>query len=215
MKMNTRSGVYTYNGEEYTFNFYTFLDSYKKMLFVNSVTGLLVGDNYNSVIRDLAFDYNVISIFTDVDISKVTDENNAIQDTLSAMEELVYETNIVEIVKANAVVGIIDELNKAVDDNIEYRTGIHNNPIAESLSNLLNTIESKVSDIDTDNMMKMAQAISGMSGELTVDKMLEAYSKSDIFKEKYKDLAASKKKSNVVAKKTRSNKKNDVVKQEE
>ena len=185
------------------------------MLFVNSVTGLLVGDNYNSVIRDLAFDYNVISIFTDVDISKVTDENNAIQDTLSAMEELVYETNIVEIVKANAVVGIIDELNKAVDDNIEYRTGIHKNPIAESLSNLLNTIESKVSDIDTDNMMKMAQAISGMSGELTVDKMLEAYSKSDIFKEKYKDLAASKKKSNVVAKKTRSNKKNDVVKQEE
>lgn len=192
MNMTIRSGVYTYNGEEHSFNFYTFLNAYNRMLFVNSVTDLLVGDNYNSVIRDLVFDYNVISVFTDVDTSKVTDENNATQDTLSAMEELVYETNIVEIVKKNVIIGVIDELNKAVDDNIEYRTGIHENPIADSLSHLLNTIDGKISGIDTESMMKMAQVISNMSGELTADKMLDAYSKSDIFKEKHAQIMTQK-----------------------
>ena len=192
MKMKTRSGVYTYNSEEHSFNFYTFLDSYKRMLFVNNVTDLLVGDNYNSVIRDLVFDYNVISVFTDVDVSKVTDENNTTQDTLGAMEELVYETNIVEIVKANVIAGVIDELNKAVNDNIEYRTGIHKNPIADSLSHLLNTIDGKISGIDTENMMKMAQVISNLSGELTADKMLESYSKSDMFREKYEQMITQK-----------------------
>ena len=216
MKMNTRNGVYTYNNEEYSFNFYTFLDAYNRMLFVNNVTDLLVGNNYNSVIRDLVFDYNVISIFTNVDTSKVDDENNTTQDTLSSMEELVYETNIVEIVKKNAIAGVIDELNKAVDDNIEYRTGIHKNPIADSLSHLLNTIDNKVANINTDDMMKMAQVISKMSGELTADKMLEAYSKSDIFKEKYKELVINKKQDgNTTIKKTRSNKKGSSVKLEE
>lgn len=219
MKMNTMNGVYTYNGEEHSFNFYIFLNAYNKMLFVNNVTDLLVGDSYNSVIRDLAFDYNIISVFTDVDVSKVVDTNNTTQETLSLMEELVYETNIVEIVKNNVIVGLIDELNEAVDDNIRYRTGIHKNPIVESLSHLLNTLENKVAGIDTDNMMKMAQVISNMSGELTADKMLEAYSKSDIFKEKYKNLFADRNQgdvesSNTTAKKTRSSKKNATVKQE-
>lgn len=219
MKMNTMNGVYTYNGEEHPFNFYTFLNAYNKMLFVNSVTDLLVSDSYNSVIRDLAFDYNIISVFTDVDVSKVANINNTTQETLNLMEELVYETNIVEIVKNNVIVGLIDELSDAVDDNIRYRTGIHKNPIEESLSHLLNTLESKVAGIDTDNMMKMAQVISNMSGELTADKMLEAYSKSDIFKEKYKNLVANRNQveaesSNTTAKKTRSSKKNATVKQE-
>lgn len=177
MIKNVKMGVYNRNGEEFNFNFYTTLQAYDKLEFVNLVTNILVEDNYNSVIRDIAFDIAVVRYLTDVDISDIISEDNNINNIESFLEE----TNIVEIVKANAD-EIIEELNDAVDKNIEYRTGIHNNPIADSLSHLINTLEKKIVGIDTDSMMKMAQVIGNMSGELTVDKVVEAYSKSDVFK---------------------------------
>ena len=85
---------------------------------------------------------------------------------------------------------MIDELNKAVDYNIEYRTGIHKNPITESLSRLMDTIDRKLGDIDTDAIMEFAQVFSGMTGELTPEKMLDAYTSSDIFKQNYKQMIA-------------------------
>lgn len=186
MKKNVKVGIYTHNGKEVCFNFYTSLRAVDKIKFVDSVTGYLVGNNYNSVIKDMMFDFTIIDVFTDVDITKIINSDDAI----NMIEDLLDETNIVAIVKANAERGLIAELEKAVDDNIEYRTGIHKNPLTESLSSLVNTIERKLDGIDTDAMMQMAQVISGMSGEMTPERMLEAYSKSDMFKERYAQLIA-------------------------
>ena len=188
MNRNVKMGVYTRNCEEVRFNFYTSLRAYDKMRFVQNVTNLVVGEDYNSVIRDMMFDFMIIDIFTDVDITEI---NNS-KDAINMIEQFLDETNIVTIVKANAEAGVIAELEKAVDDNIEYRTGVHKNPIADSISSLLNTIETKLSDIDTDSMMQMAQVISGMSGEMTPERLLEAYSNSDMFKERYAQLLADK-----------------------
>ena len=188
MNRNVKMGVYTHNDEEVKFNFYTSLSAYNKMRFVKNVTDLVVGENYNSIIRDMIFDFMIIDIFTDVDIVEIKTSDDAI----NMIEQFLDETNIVEIVKANAEVGVIAELEKGVDDNIEYRTGIHKNPIADSIGRLLNTIETKLDSIDIDGMMQMAQVISGMSNEITPEKMLEAYSKSNIFKERFAQLIANK-----------------------
>lgn len=187
MNKNVKMGVYTRNGESISFNFYTNLRAVDKMRFVDTVTGYVVGDNYNSVIRDMMFDFTIIDIFTDVDISEIT---NSKTNSINMIEDLLDETNIAAIVKANAENGLIAELEKAVDDNIEYRTGVRRNPIADGISSLLNTIETKLAGIDTDGMMQMAQVISGMSGEMTPERVLEAYSKSDMFKERYAQLLA-------------------------
>lgn len=188
MNRIVKTGVYTKNGEENRFNFYTSLSTVDKIRFVNTVTSTLIGDNYYSFIKNMIFDITIVHIFTDVDVSDIMSSDNA----LSEIENYLNDTNIVEIVKANVDFGVIEELNKGVDDNIEYRTGIHKNPISESLSHLLDTIENKVSVIDTEKMMEMAQIISGMSGELTVDKMIDAYSKSDLFKQNYANVMAEK-----------------------
>lgn len=188
MNRNVKMGVYTHNGKEVGFNFYTSLSVVDKIKFVNSVTGYVVDDNYNSVIKDMMFDFAIIDIFTDIDTTEIYKSNNA----LSMIEDLLHETNIVDIVKANIEYGVIAELEKAVDDNIEYRTGIHKNPLTESLSSLVNTIERKLDGIDTNAMMQMAQVVSNMSGEMTPERMLEAYSKSDMFKERYAQLLADK-----------------------
>ncbi|MBR5604311.1 MAG: hypothetical protein IKW51_08980 [Bacteroidales bacterium] len=182
-------GIYTRNGLEFEFNFYTSLRAVDKMRFVSGVTDLVVGDNYNSVIRDMMFNFNIISIFTDVDISDITNPEN--NDAINMIEDLINDTNIVEIVIENAQSGLIAELNKAVDDNIEYLTGIHKNPLTESLSNIMNTIERKLNDVDVDSMMELAQIFGGMTGELTPEKMLEAYEKSDLFKKSYREMLAN------------------------
>ena len=111
MIRNVRTGVYTYNGEEVSFNFYTSISAYDEVRFVNTVTNTLVDDSYISVIRNLIFDFEIIDIFTDIDISNIKDIN--------AIEQFLEETNIVEIVKANVDSDVVEELNRAVDENIE------------------------------------------------------------------------------------------------
>lgn len=215
MNRNIKTGVYTHNGEEFVFNFYTSLRAYDKMRFVKNVTDLVVGDDYNSVIKDMMFEFMIIDIFTDVDISEINESNDAI----NMIEQFINETNIVNIVRANVEDGLISELEKAVDDNIEYRTGIHKNPIADSISNLLNTIDTKLAGIDVDSIANMAQVISNMSGEMTYEKMLEVYSKSDMFKERYAQLLADKERhdnviesTGVIKKSTKNSKKASAVK---
>lgn len=192
MKKNVKMGVYTHNGEEINFNFYTSLRASDKLTFVNSIIDLVVDEKYNSVIRDLIFDYMIIEVFTDIDTTNIKMAKNSID----MIEDLLEETNIVEIVRANAEIGLIEELDKAVDDNIAYLTGIHRNPIVEGLGNLLNTIENKLTNIDTEEMMKAAQMITTMTGELTPTNMLEEYAKSDLFKEKYHQMITEKEQHN-------------------
>lgn len=185
MNFEVKTGTYSFKGTEMSFNYYTDLSAVDKMRFVNSVTDIIVGDNYNSIIKDLIFDFEVIDIFTDIDLSEIRDSS----DNISLIEEFVKETLVVDIVKANSKDFIIDELKQAVDDNIEYKTGVHSNSFTTSLSHLLKTIESKIVGIDTQGMMEMAQKINSVSGELTADKILDAYSKTDMFKQKQAEIA--------------------------
>ena len=195
MNIEIKAGVYTRNGEDVPFNFYTSLSAYNKVRFVDSVVSAIVtNDGYNYVIKDMLFDFWVVNFFTDVDVSEIAEAEN----NIDAIEDFLDETNIVDIVKMNVVPGILDELEKAVEFNIEYKTGIHINPISSSLSSLLDTIERKVEDIDFDSMMDIAEVMSGISGELTADKMLDAYAKTDIFKKNWENAAADKGSFNVV-----------------
>lgn len=176
---NSKMGVYKINGsdKEFSFNFWTDLSAKDKMRFVNGVTDTLIGDNFYSFLRDLIFDFEIIDVFTDVDTSDIGESS----DTISNIEELLATTNIVDIVKANVKEGLIDELSQAVDDNIEYRTGVHRNSISKSVVGLIKTIENKLNEIDVEGMAQLTEMLSGMNGEITADKVIEAYANSPIF----------------------------------
>lgn len=188
MNNEIKTGVYTIDDKDTPFAFYTSLSAYRKSQFVVSVSNILVGDNYNYVIRDLVFDFCIVAIFTDIDTDDVQDAD----DGITAMEEFVEKFKpVIDIVKANVEDGVFDELHTAIDLNIEYRTGIHINPISSSLASLLNTIERKVDGIDLNSMMDLAQSMSGISDELTADKLLDAYAKTNIFKEHWNNDVAN------------------------
>lgn len=188
---NVMTGVYTYNNEDCNFIFATDLSAFNKLIFVNSVVESIVSDNrYNSIVRDMIFDFNIIRVFTDIDTSFVNakdDYDNTIN-PIVPIEEFLSETNIVEIVKANMRVGLIDELNAAVNKSIQYLTGINPNPLSDAIVNLINTIEKKINEVDLDSMMDMAQKFSGMTSELTMDNFMNAYMNSDFHKKNLAEI---------------------------
>ena len=175
---NVKTGAYTYKNESIPFNFYTELRAVDNIKFINAVCDTLIDTNYYSVIRDLVFDFQIVNVFTDVVVPELQDSPSPI----SIIEEFLDDTNIVEIVKANVDKKLIAELEKAVDENIEYRTGIHKNTLEDALTSLLHTVEQKINDVDTEGMMEMAMKLNSISDELTPERILQAYSETDMFK---------------------------------
>lgn len=189
MMKEMKMGTYFYNDESCNFSFATSLSAYDKLNFVHSVTDLLVNDtDYNFVIRDLVFDFFVIDIMTDIDTKEFKESSFFVND----VEQFLEETNVVDIVKANMEVGLLDELNKAVDLNIQYRTGIHSSPIADSIASLFSTLEKKIKEVDLSNMAEMAQKFAGMTGELTPESIVNAYMNSDMHKKNLAEIEEAK-----------------------
>ena len=188
-----KAGVYIdVNGDSVPFMFNSSPSMYDKINFVSMVTDVVVGDTYASIARDMFFDFYLVAMFTDIDISYFYDEETTLKkedeitsrDLIIAAEKMVNETNIVDIVTMNMGYELVEELSNAVDADIEYRTGIHKNSIEQSLTNLIDTLERKVSNIDFDNVMDVGTKLAGISGELTPERILEAYANTDIYKKK-------------------------------
>ena len=211
MMRNMKTGVYTHNDETFEFNFATNLSANKKRIFVRTVVGALVDDiNYDFVLRNIIFDYTTILMFTDVDMSflRTVDEDGEVTTDIELLEDFLLETNIIEIVKANAFPTLFDELNNAVDLSIRYRTGIHPSPLNDALSSLLSTLEKKVNEFDMGSMMGMAQKFAGMTDEFNLDNIVNAYMNSDTHKNNLAEIEKAKKPNK--GKKTKNGKKNEI-----
>lgn len=185
-----KTGTCIKGDEIYNFDFYTDLSVTNKLEFVNSVVSILVDDeNYNYVIRDLIFNFYIIDIFTNVDTLEFKESKSFIDD----VEQFLEETNIVDVVKANMEDGLLEELNHAVDLNVEYRTGIHPNYLNEALANLVNTLERKVKDFDLDSVMGLISKFGDMKEEFTMENLVKAYTSTDMFKNNLAEIEETKK----------------------
>ena len=178
-----KNGVYEHDGVEHSFNFCASISAVEKMSFVNDVVDLVVNDTYDYVIRDLMFDYMVINTFTDVNCEDINECDNG-KLAITMIEDLVCNTMIVDIVKANAVAGLFAELNRAVDYSIEFKTGIRINPVADALTNLLNKVSDKLDSYDVDALGDIGKLMSGLNtGDFNIDNLLAAYANSDVYKQ--------------------------------
>lgn len=192
---NVMTGAYVKGEKAIDFKFGTDLSAFDKLRFVNSVVETLVDDNrYDYIVRDLIFDFNIVRIFTDIDISfvNVVDDDGKKINPIIPIEQFLDETNVVDIVKANMNDGLLEQLNDAVNKSIEYRTGIHLSPLNEALASLVSTLENKVKEFDMGSMMAMAQKFAGMTEKLTPETVVDAYINSDLHKKNLEEIAESK-----------------------
>lgn len=182
-------GTYVKGDEFIGFEFGTDLSVFEKQKFVNSVVSLVVDEkDYNSILRELIFDFYVVDMLTDIDTTELKQSPSFVND----VENFLEETNIIDIVKANASPTLFDELNNAVNKSIEYLTGIHTNPLGEALANLINTLEKKVNEFDMGSMMGIAQKFVNMSDKLTPESVVNAFINSDLHKKNLEEIDESK-----------------------
>lgn len=185
MMKEMKVGTCIYNEESFNFEFKTNLSAHEKLIFVNSVVDKIVDkDNYNSIIRDIVFDFAIVEVFTNIDVSfeEQKDEDGNDIHPIVFMEQFLEESNVVDIVRENVEIDLFKELNKAVDLNIEYRTGIHPNYLNEVLVDLVSTLEQKVKNFDLDSVMNVASKFGDMKEELTMENLVKAYTSTDMFK---------------------------------
>lgn len=185
MNIEVKSATYTQvkDGQEsqIEFNFATDLTARNKVVFVNSVVDTIVDDTnkrYNGIIKDLIFDFTIVDRFTDIDVTEIRDS----ADTITAIENFLAETNIVDIVTANVSTQLMESLRIAVDENIQYKTGVNPNNISTAVSNLLGKFEKMIEGVDVTELVDFADKVGGISDNVTVDKIVDAYSRSEAFK---------------------------------
>lgn len=197
MMKEMKNGVFTYNNESYNFDFKTSLSAYEKQSFVKTVVKNLVdGEGYDVIIRDLIFDFVVVELFTNIDTSFINakgDDGENIEPII-IIEHFLEETDVANVVKANMEFGLFEELNHAIDLNIQYLTGINPNPLNEALTNLFSTIEEKINGVDLNDMMNMAKKFSSMTEGFTIENAINAYMNSDVHKENLKEIEEAKSK---------------------
>lgn len=144
--MEMKKGVYSRNGTDYEFYYKTNLKASEKVQFVEAVVGVAAESGYYDFIRNIMFDFEIIKMLTNIDISEC-------KETIDSIEKFVKEINAAEIVKKD-ITKIVKELNKAIDDNIQIRTGIKLNSVDEALVYLFETIEDKVTHFNVNAIMR-------------------------------------------------------------
>ena len=166
-----KNGVFTYNDKDYNFDFATSLSAYEKQIFVKTVVNNIIDESgYDVVIRDLVFDFVIIEMFTNIDTSFINmkDENGDDINSIIPIEHFLVESNVVDVVKENMAAGLLDELNHAIDLNIQYLTGIKVNPLSEALASLVSTLEKRVNEIDLESATDMARKFANMTEEFNL-----------------------------------------------
>lgn len=198
MKMNVKETAYMRGEEAIAMSCYTNLTASQKVAFINCAMTIVLRDNYYPMLRDLAFDYALVNIFTDVYLDTYK--------TIDDVEALLAETNIVDIVKTYADQNLVEELRHSFDLSIEYKTGIHENQIEKSVSRLIRVAEEKLGEVKPDEMMELSNKLAQMSGDLTPERLVDAYANSEVFQNRYNEIMAQKakpqKKRNTKSKKT-------------
>lgn len=170
--------LYKFNGEENSFNFQTSLRASEKVNFVHFVENLIVNDGvYEHIIKDLMFDYAIITFFTDVNIGEIFDSENI---GLDDVEDIVLGTDIVNIVKENAEEGLISELYKAVGYCVEQHFGIKTNTVSDAIIKFIDNANDKIlGKYDIDEVMNMANIISNSVGKVSAKDIWNSYAESD------------------------------------
>lgn len=150
----------------------------RKLSFINFVVNNVVTENqYNLVLKNIIINIGLIKYFSDVDISDILSS----EDFIDEFEEFEENTDLIAVLKTEINLTEFLDMIDCINKQIEYKTGIHENEITNAISSLLNKLEQKLDTIDLDNIVQIGNVLSSVSDELTMDKLVDAYSKIDNF----------------------------------
>lgn len=191
---------YFLNGNKVEFTIYEDMGIMAKTNFVDFVVGNVVdaeNKRYRSFIRDIMFDFAIITFMTDIDTSTIIDNDDSFSDQISEIETFLHCVDVPNSIKPYIKKEIFNELNLAIDQNIEYSTGIKLNDVSRSICSFIDVLKEKINSVDIDSLSGAVKKISDMKDGVTSKDIVSEYFKSNIPND-IKDEAAKAQKEKII-----------------
>lgn len=189
----TGKEVYTYNGEDVEFQYSSSATYLEQITFVNTVTSVVANEDYMPLLKDIIFNYTLVSMFTDIDVTMFETKGNVDIDTFADFDK---QTGVSDFLKSVIDEDIIYSLNDSVDCNIAYKTGIHRDSVSTAIVDLIKVAERKLSawdgNIDSKEVAKFIEKFN--VSDLNAESVVKTYLNTDIHKNKVSDVVEAKNK---------------------
>lgn len=179
------TGVYTYGGTETEFHYAITATYLEQVAFVASVTDAVVTpNNYLGLLKDIVFKLKLVQMFTDIEDDVFTNEDDDVD--IDKFAEWDLETGVSTQLIAELDDNVFHNIVTSLEDNIAYRTGIHQpDEFLTALADLVRGVADRFVDSDKDIDPETTMAFmkkfneSGFDGESIAD----AYFNSDTYKQ--------------------------------
>ena len=173
---------YFLNGNKVEFTIYEDMGIMAKTNFVDFVVGNVVdteNKRYRSFIRDVMFDFAIITFMTDIDTSTVIDNDDSFSDQISEIETFLHCIDISNCIKPYVKKEILDELNLVINQNIEYTTGIKLNDIGRSICSFIDALKKNIEEMDAKSLRDMAQIANKSENKNIANGIVSEYLKTN------------------------------------
>lgn len=161
-----------------------------RVMFVNNVLDVLFkNDNYYSLLTDKVFDFMLVAMFTDI-----LEEDEDYTFSLHRVEEIVSQTDLLNILYENIDEIVLAELKETIELNIEHKTGIHRYDVGNAIYSLINALEQKVNEVNVGELENTLRQFTDVSGGLSQTSIIDLYTKTQAYKDNYEKVVGEKNK---------------------
>lgn len=161
-----------------------------RVMFVNNVLDVLFkNDNYYSLLTDKVFDFMLVAMFTDI-----LEEDEDYTFSLHRVEEIVSQTDLLNILYENIDEMVLAELKETIELNIEHKTGIHRYDVGNAIYSLVNALEQKVNEVNVGELENTLRQFTDVSGGLSQTSIIDLYTKTQAYKDNYEKVVGEKNK---------------------
>jgi len=165
-----------YNGKEYETKYnnrlISAIDRAGFMLYVCNT--IIANDNYYSMLRELAFEAALIKQTTDIDIKELMNLDEDEELSFSDIEAFIANSNIIDVLMGLLSENTIRQLNRYIDKNIAFRTGLHENDMGAAIGRLFNSIADKIDGVDGKQLAGAIKTLSSIgNGDIQLESSID------------------------------------------
>lgn len=193
MDNKTEHGVYTIDNEVTEYHYTSYIGTAAQVNFVKAVTQMIIGGGeYIPLLKEPLFNYVLLSVFTDIDLTKYVDEDGDL--LIDAFVEFDTISGVSAKLKLLIDSDVLYQIQTSLDTNLAYKTGLHKDDMTEAVVELVKTIGNKINSIGKDlNTEKVNEFITKFNNsDLNTESIVKAYLDSDGFNSKMNDTISAK-----------------------
>ena len=193
MDNKTEHGVYTIDNEVTDYHYTSYIGTAAQVNFVKAVTEMIIGGGeYIPLLKEPLFNYVLLSVFTDIDLTKFVDDDGDL--LIDDFVEFDTVSGVSAKLKLLIDSDMLYQIQTSLDTNLAYKTGLHKDDMTDAVVELVKILGDKINSIGKDlNTEKVNEFITKFNNsDLNTESIVKAYLDSDGFNSKMNDTINAK-----------------------